>query len=72
MCPNLQKGIKAFYVAEDITEIELPSDLQDLPELGDNPESGIIGYILIANREEITIICNEVEYLTYISSNPQS
>ena len=52
MCPCAQKNsIKAFYVAEDITEIELPSDLQNLPELGDNPESGVIGYIIIANGE---------------------
>ena len=72
MCPNLQKGIKAFYVSEDITEIELPSELQNLPELGDRPETGIIGYILIANGEEITIICNEEEYLAYINSNPHA
>ena len=68
MCPPTQKKcLKAYYVAKDITEITLPSESADLPELGDNPESGIIGYILILNGEEITIITNKQEYLAYIS-----
>ena len=68
MCPPSEKRtIKAFYISEDITEIQLPSDLEHLPELGDIPETGIIGYIIIANGEEITIMKNEEEYLAYMS-----
>ena len=67
MCPHMvTKSIKAYYVAEEITEILLPTELENLPELGDIEESGIIGYIIIANGEEITIITNEEEYLAYI------
>ena len=70
MCPCLtKKSIKAFYVADEITEIDLPSELSDLPALGDIEESGIIGYIIISNGEEITIIANEEEYLAYMLLN---
>ena len=63
------KNIKAFYVANDITEIDLPSELSDLPALGDTEESGTIGYIIVSNGEEITIIANEEEYLAYMLLN---
>ena len=59
------KDIKAYYVADDIYEIELPETLENLPALGDIEESGIIGYIIIANGEEITIIADEEAYLTW-------
>ena len=66
MCPkSVRKEIKAYYVADDIFEIDLPEELSDLPELGDIEELGIIGYILIANREELTIITNKEEYLVW-------
>ena len=70
MCPPSVRPIKAYYVAEEVTEIELPSHLQDLPQLGDIEETGIIGYIIIANGEEITIIANEQEYLAYMQQQP--
>ena len=57
--------MKAYYISDDIEEINLPEYLADLPELGDIEETGIIGYILIANGEEITIITNEEEYLSW-------
>ena len=70
MCPSSKHNkIKAFYVSDEITEIELPTELENLPELGDTPENGIIGYIIISNGEEITIITNEQEYLQYIQQN---
>ena len=66
MCPcEEQSEIKAYYVADDIYEIELPDNLANLPQLGDIEESGIIGYIIIANGEEITIIADEEAYLTW-------
>ena len=66
MCPvDNQTEIKAFYVSDDIYEIELPDHLENLPTLGDIPESGIIGYIIIANGEEITIIADEEAYLAW-------
>ena len=58
--------VKAYYISDDIEEINLPEHLADLPELGDIEETGIIGYILIANREEITIITNQEEYLSWL------
>ena len=66
MCPRSKsKEIKAYYVADDIYDIDLPETLENLPALGDIEESGIIGYIIIANGEEITIITDEEEYLAW-------
>ena len=66
MCVKTEcKDIKAYYVADDIYEIELPDNLANLPQLGDIEESGIIGYIIIANGEEITIIADKEAYLTW-------
>ena len=66
MCPPAdQQKVKAYYVAEDIFEIDLPEDLASLPQLGDIEEKGIIGYLIIANGEEVTIICDEEAYLTW-------
>ena len=63
MCVKTEcKDIKAYYVADDIYEIELPETLENLPALG---ESGIIGYIIIANGEEITIVADEEANLTW-------
>ena len=59
------KNIKAYYVADDIYEIDLPEHLENLPALRDIAESGIIGYIIISNGEEITIIADEEEYLSW-------
>ena len=58
--------VKAYYVADDIYEIELPEHLENLPALGDIEETGIIGYIIIANGEEITIITDEEAYMNWI------
>ena len=66
MCVKTEcKDIKTYYVADDIYEIELPETLENLPALGDIEESGIIEYIIIANGEEITIVVDEEEYLTW-------
>ena len=45
-------------------ELDLPENLENVPQLGDIEDSNIIGYIIIANGEEITIITNEEEYLS--------
>ena len=66
MCPSAQQqNIKAYYIAEDIYEIDLPEQLSSLPQLGDIEETGIIGYIIIANREEITIITDEEAFIAW-------
>ena len=66
MCPcNEKSDVKAYYVADDIYEIELPEHLEQLPQLGEIPEEGIIGYIIIANGEQITIIVDEEAYMTW-------
>ena len=52
-------------MADDIYEIELPETLENLPALEEIEESGIIEYIIIANGEEITIVADEEEYLTW-------
>ena len=67
MCPTSDRtAVKAYYVAEDIYEIDLPDHLDQLPQLGEITEEGIIGYIIIANGEEITIIADEEEYLNWM------
>ena len=60
MCLPKGKKIEAHYISDEVYTIQLPID--NLPELGDIPEEGIFGYILISNREEITIITSEEEY----------
>ena len=66
MCPSAQQqNIKAYYIAEDIYEIDLPEQLSSLPQLGDIEETGIIGYIIIANGEEITIITDEEAFIAW-------
>ena len=67
MCPPFteKKEIKAYYISDDIYELELPENLENLPQLGDIEESGIIGYIIVANGEEITIITDEEAYLSW-------
>ena len=67
MCPpSHRKPVKVNYIAEDIYEIDLPDHLDQLPQLGEITEEGIIGYIIIANGEEITIIADEEAYLTWM------
>ena len=67
MCPSKDKNeVKVYYVADDIYEIQLPQELDQLPQLGEIPEQGIIGFIIIANGEEITIITNEEAYMTWL------
>ena len=66
MCPVSDVSeIKAYYVCDDIYEISLPETLENLPQLGDIEEKGVIGYIIIANGEEITIIADEEAYLSW-------
>ena len=67
MCPirGDEVKIKAYYVSDDIYEINLPETLESLPQLGDIEDTSILGYIIIANGEEITIIMNEEEYLSW-------
>ena len=67
MCPihGDEVKIKAYYVSDDIYEINLPETLESLPQLGDIEDTSILGYIIIANGEEITIITNEEEYLSW-------
>ena len=66
MCPVIESSdIKAFYIADDIYELSLPDLLESLPQLGEIEEEGVIGYILIANGEEITIIADEEAYLSW-------
>ena len=66
MCPSNDKNeVKVYYVADNIYKIQLPQELDQLPQLGKIPEEGIIGYIIIANGEEITIIADEEAYLTW-------
>ena len=67
MCHGLQREIKAYYISDNIYEIDLP--LENLPELGDLHEEGIIAYILISNGEEITIINNQEEYDHWLADN---
>ena len=66
MCsfPHQESSIKAYYISDCIEEIVLPEHLADLPQLGDTEETGIIGFIIIASGEELTIITNEEEYLS--------
>ena len=67
MCPKAEKNeVKAYYIADDIYEISLPEHLDQLPQLGEIPEEGIIGYIIIANGEEITIIADEEAYIAWM------
>ena len=66
MCLTAQQTkMGAYYIAEDIFEIDLPEDLSSLPQLGDIEETGIIGYIIIANGEEITIITDEEAFIAW-------
>ena len=58
-----------YYIAKDIFEIDLPEHLSSLPQLGDIEETGIIGYIIIANGEEITIITDEEAFISWKNFN---
>ena len=68
MCQSQEnkKDIKAYYVSDDVYEIELP--LPNFPELGNLAQDEIIAYILISNGEEITIINNTEEYETWVAA----
>lgn len=66
MCHSHRTNIKVYYVSDSIEEIVLP--IENLPELGDTQEEGIIGYILISNGEELTIITNQQEYEAWIAA----
>ena len=57
--------VKAYYIFDEIEEINLPEQLADQSQLGNIEETGILGYIIMANGEEITIITNEEEYLRW-------
>ena len=67
MCPceRNSNSVQAYYISDEIQEINLPDHLTDLPQLGDLEDTGIISYIIIANWEELTIITNEEEYLSW-------
>ena len=66
MCPpSKRKAVQAYYVADDIYEINLPEHLDQLLQLGEIQEEGIIGYIILADGEEITITADEEAYLTW-------
>ena len=67
MCPfpHQESSIKAYYISDGIEEIVLPEHLADLPQLGDIEDTRIIGYIIRASGEELTIITNEEEYLSW-------
>ena len=39
MCPVCHLQIKAYYIADDIYEINLPKTLENLPQLGDIEDS---------------------------------
>ena len=74
MCPSSEQRknqIKAYYISVDVTEIDFSGEFDSLPQLGDNPETGIIAYLLISNGEEITIIVNEQEFLLYQQQQQQ-
>ena len=66
MCHSHCSDIKVYYVSDSIEEIVLP--IENLPELGDTQEEGIIGYILISNGEELTIITNQQEYEAWLAT----
>ena len=72
MCPSPQQNqIKVYHVSVDVTKIQFPIEFENLPQLGDNPETGIIAYLLISNGEEITVIANEQEYILYQEQQQQ-
>ena len=68
MCHDCCKPeIEAYYISDDIYPIQLPLD--NLPELGDNPETDIFGYILITSNQEITIITDQEGYDDWIKNH---
>ena len=69
MCPSQHnvRDIKAYYVSDDVYELQLPLD--NLPELGDIEQEGVIAYILISKGKEITIINNTDEYEQWLADN---
>ena len=73
MCPsrNVQrfKEIKAYWVLpSQITEIELPDSMANLPQLGDfNPDNPLhLGYLIITEGEDIYIFTDDDVYQDWI------
>ena len=66
MCPSKtvqkDKEIKAYLVIpSQITEIDLPDTIANLPQLGDfNPNNpSLLGYLIVTEREDIYIFIND-------------
>ena len=73
MCPSRDvqrfKEIKAYWVLpSQITEIELPDSMANLPQLEDfNPNNPLhLGYLIITEGEDIYIFTDDDAYQNWI------
>ena len=73
MCPfktvQRDKEIKAYLVVpSQITEIDLPDTIANLPQLGDfNPNnSNLLGYLIVTEGEDIYIFTNDEAYQDWL------
>ena len=73
MCPSKtvqrDKEIKAYLVVpSQITEIDLPDTIANLPQLGDfNPDNpNVLGYLIVMEDEDIYIFTNDEAYQDWL------
>ena len=70
-----QKEIKAYWVLpSQITEIDLPNSMADLPQLGDfNPDNpSHLGYLIVTEGEDFYIFTDDDTYQDWIQVNVHS
>ena len=73
MCPTaseikLNREIKAL-VCDEVEEIELPEAWADLPQIDDHtPGPNMLGFLIIADGQEIHIFTNDEAYQEWLQS----
>ena len=67
---KLNREIKAFFaVGDEVGEIELPESWADLPQIDDNaPGPNMLGFLIIADGQEIHIFTNDEAYQEWLQS----
>ena len=75
MCPTasemkLNREIKAFFiVGDEVEEIKLPESWADLPQIDDHaPGPNMLGFLIIADGQEIHIFTNDEAYQEWLQS----
>ena len=75
MCPTssdikFNRGIKVFFVVDDeVEEIKIPESWADFPQIDDrSPGPNMLGFLIIADGQEIHIFTNDEAYQECLQS----